>query len=477
MSNLEALKLAVLNKQKTLAEIYNGQGSLSLFNYVNAWPAAVPLPPSSPVLAYVREALESYYPPAVAAAAAGQFAAAPLVSTVDHHGLLNHPFFINSNLIFSLRQNQPYLICLATGGVSLNNSSWPGSLVFTGPGGGLRRLSFFSDRQKTGTVLAQPPLKLEQFDQFRRRLREEGLLSQAQKERLLTLLTDVFGDKEVGAAADFLGQSARASRLLWKNFFPTAPEVLYLPLEQLIGRLAADIAGEPGHPLYPLLFSAAGLGLIGGTFAGSLGAFSSGHKGSFLFWGLAPTGRRIHLRHNAGCLEGDGFSLKAEPGAVAAALRQGRLYPTTLVCFLILLYYGVTCAGGFNQVNWLTDIKQKFLRLFAKAGLKDAAAAIGPIETKNFLEGSLGFFPGLAGQDFSLATGLDLYLAGQDFYHAYLQLAKQLALKDSIDCQLPEIYRVITPAEERQPELLAVTAADIFERAGLRKKVDSLNFA
>src|SRR3990167_10155813 len=53
------------------------------------------------------------------------------VSTCDHHGILCHPFFMNSALLRShpsLKQKQ--IISLTCGGISLSNSSYPQGIFF-----------------------------------------------------------------------------------------------------------------------------------------------------------------------------------------------------------------------------------------------------------------------------------------------------------------------------------------------------------
>ena len=126
---LEKLKAAVFDRQKVLAEIYKQKSKSSLFDYVNSWQVGN-LKASADFIGAAKTLLEKLYPD-IANDVVDQLENQPLVSTIDHHGVLNHPFFINSNLIFSL-YGQEYLICLSTSGVSLNNSSWPASLLMTG---------------------------------------------------------------------------------------------------------------------------------------------------------------------------------------------------------------------------------------------------------------------------------------------------------------------------------------------------------
>ena len=140
------------------------------------------------------------------------------------------------------------------------------------------------------------------------------------------------------------------------------------------------------------------------------------------------------------------------------------------MCFLVLLYYGLICLGGFNQVNWLTEIKQKFVSLLKAAGRHNAAEQILKTATDNFAETNLAFARNNSGEVYQ-PTLLDLYLQNQpQIFNNYRQLADKLTLAQSIDTELPEIYKVITPAVERNPQLLELTIDKILRHNGLIQK-------
>jgi hypothetical protein len=243
----------------------------------------------------------------------------------------------------------------------------------------------------------------------------------------------------------------------------------------LISQIISEIiVPSHSHILHQLLFTPKGWLLIEKYFTGSLGAFSGQHKGSFLFWGVDKKGHRIHLQHEDDRIKGVPYSLKLDPEAISQALKQRELYPTSLVCFLTLLYYQFTCLGGFNQVNWLTNIKEKFLKLLEEIGEKELADKIKSVETKNFAEGNLTF---LFNQDkFYQATGIDLYLTGKDWYQKYQNLAGELTLGESIESGLPEIYKIITLADQRKEELLAINHQDIAKFNGMEQKIRKFLF-
>jgi len=465
------MKEIVFARQKVLAKIYLKYGQDHLFDYVNGWQMPLPSPASGDLTAILERSLIRVYGADLAVSVIGSLRRQFLISTIDHHGLLNHPFFLNSNLLFSLRTKTPYLVCLTTAGVSLNNSSWPGCLVRTAKDGSLKRYSLYPDKMKTSAVLAVPPFSKENIAALMSRIDNEKELSPEEHGKLKGLVGKLFLDKQVLSQSDFLSQASLLSAKLWNRTFPEAPAVVYFPVEELVSDLMTEkIIKDSGNILHRLLFTVEGWDLVEKYFEGSLGAFSSGHKGSFLFWGIGEKGRRFRLCRQGKHLKGGDISLAADAQIIGQALADRKIYPTSLVCFLALLHYGATCLGGFNQVNWLTDIKDKFVSLLREAGENRLAEEIGRVPTENFAEANLAFLQ-KSGQ-LTKATGIDIFLSEDDqLYDKYRKLAETLTVGESIESLLPEIYRVITPAAERDDDLLSLTDEAVAEANGMAEKV------
>jgi hypothetical protein len=472
MDALNRLKAEVFAKQKTLAKIYKEFGEQSLFDYAQGWKVSLVSKNTRAFFDSAGSLLQKVYPESVVNEALIQTGQMPLVSTIDHHGILNHPFFVNSNLIFGQRRGLKYLLCLSTAGVSLNNSSWPGCLLLSRPDGQTERLSFFPDRLKTRAVLTANNFSKEDSARVENQIKTLDFLPFDGRQRLLGLIQEIFHSPELFNFKNFAAQASYVSGALWEKIFPDAPKLLYLPLESLISDIIVkEIAANKDHLLYKLFFTAPGWDSIEKYFSGTLGAFGGGHKGSFLFWGIDGKGRRIRLARQKDKLYHGDFAVSSSAESIVGGLQTGKLYPTSLICFLVLLYYGVTCLGGFNQVNWLTDIKEKFADLLAGIGEKDLAAWILSVPTENFAEGSLAFGISPQGQIYK-PTGLDLFLRNDPgIYEKYRQLASKITLGESIDAALPEIYKIITPAPDRIGSLADLTESTAINESGLADKV------
>jgi len=460
---LEQIKKAVFARQKTLAEIYEKHGRLTLAEYVKSWKTR-PMSPDNLVVRHLEVSLRRIYGKELAAAVAVQFSENGLVSTIDHHGIFGHPFFLNSNLIFSLKAGVEFLPVLSTSGVSLNNSSWPGCLALTDQGDNrLARLSFFSDDQKTRTVFKSDRITPARQSDALGKAAGLGFLSAEQKKQLSKLLDNVFRQADF---ANFSDQACFFSHEIWKAVFPSAPRLVYFPLEDLVsGILAEAVCADPEHILHKLFFTPEGWGLAEKYFNGARGAFGGG-KGSFLFWGLDSKARRFAFVRQGKSLVGGNKSLGLEPERIAAALQAREIYPTSLVCFLVLLHYGATCIGGFNQTTWLTEIKNKFAALLAETGEAEASSAVASQEAGNFAEGSLAILRNNSG--YFKASALDLYLRRLNYF-GLVELAGKMTLAQSIEAELPEVYRIGVPAAEKEAGLMALGLGEIVKLNGLEE--------
>ena len=466
--HLEQLKTEVFSRQGVLAEIYRTYGAQALSQYVAAW-RSLPLAPDNPFLRYLEQGLTKLYGPVTAQAVVKEFGSSGLASTIDHHGLFGHPFFLNANLIFAQRPGLKYLPVFSTAGVSLNNSSWPGCLVLTNPQTGqLVRLSLYPDGHKTLAVYGLSAIAPSRVEKVLNQVRLLDFLNYEQKARLEAMVSGLLTDESVSKASGFLDQASRYSSRLWAGIFPTAPRLIYLPLERLVADiLIGEVCFRPNHILHLLFFTESGWGLLDKYFYGVRGGYGAG-RGSFLFWGLDASTRRLALSRSGSTLLGSGHSFRLAPEEIAAGLEAGQLYPTSLVCFLVLLFYKVTCLGGFNQTTWLTEIKQRFLELLKELGESAAAAQIFRLATDNFAESGLAFLhasPGLF-----KASALDLYIHQAEF-RQYAKLAEKLTLAQSIESELPEIYRVVVPEPNRRPELYGITLAELGKANGLEDLV------
>jgi hypothetical protein len=439
------LKTAVFEERPVLKNIYQEFGAQSVFDYVNQW--KIPQVSVHPLfLEVLGGRISSLYGVNVASAAINQLSRSLLVSTVDHHGILNHPFFINSNLLCSLHKGLDFVICLSTAGVSMNNnSSWSGCLLYHIPDTQtLQRLPVVAHSRSMQTVFAAPAITSSDREVFFKRLAQSTLPSD-KKDIVHKTMRNILSDSLL-EQVNFSDQASSISYHLWQHVVPAAPKVLYVSLEDIVGDILQRLLREKEELFSLLLCTEEGHRRIDQYFHGKGGGFTNIHKGSFLFWGVGEKGKRVHLKLEGGHAVGEGFSLRLDSQDICQALHERRIYPTSLLCFLVLLNFDVTCLGGFNQTTWLTEIKQKFTELLSNLSFAAQAKKIQGIPTSHFAETPLAFLYKY-GRLFQ-ATGIDLmFERDPELYGKYRKLAETLTMGESMDMNMPEIYKVIFPGE------------------------------
>ncbi len=418
---LESAKKEVFSRRSQLSKIYEEFGHLSLKQYVkDAWEA--PVNPLDPLfLKVLKNELDLLNNKTQSAAICRQIASKPIVSTIDHLGIWNHPIYVNSDLIYSQYFGSvEFLPVFATESVSLNNtSSWSGCLLRHNENLKQERFSFFPDRLKNLPVFSAPA-----FGEKELSVLEKKLPSQ-----LKPVLKSLGAAKAAGLGS-FSKQAAFMSSYMWKAVFPSAPKLVVVGLESLMTDYLLEIFKLDKHFISWLVLNPSGQKAWNKYFP---------REHTRMFWGINDHGRRVAVNR-----------LPAAEGLLEG-LRNRKFYPSSTLGFILLLNAGLTCVGGFTQTTWLTAIKQQLLDLLSFEGLDGEISRIQKIPTRNFAEGSLSV---LKKQDgFFSPTAVDLFLLNKDMYFAYQKLAENLTLKDSINLAIPTIYRVVVPQNERRLNL------------------------
>jgi hypothetical protein len=139
---------------------------------------------------------------------------------------------------------------------------------------------------------------------------------------------------------------------------------------------------------------------------------------------------------------------------------------------VLSFYYGLSCLGGFNQINYLTDMQTAYLQLQDQLGQPDNKAMAQAAYTRHMNDGfTLAFLQTSAGKTVP-ATGLDLALYGdQTTWPNLLATMKTMTVAEGFDPLLPELYRVIYSEEERVADLTAISESDITKITDLERKI------
>lgn len=505
---LQALKSAILARRPILGQIITEHAETTLYDYTRQYVQIE----SSPVfdarkhelISTAKSLIAERLGNDVAERVARQLTKLPLVSTTDHHGPIDHPFFVNANIISAI----PYLegrdaecddlVVFSFASVSVNNASaYPRGILFHGSAKNhhaLIRLPILPDKVKMGVVYGMRPFTRDELTRAEHVLHQKtraGDVDAEDLERLTYLLETCFGSDAVLSTADFASQVTKINYALWPKIFNKeetwagsprgkshVPNLIYLDIESLVRELLLrHHLADANSLLHRLLFLPEFTCRALREFNDISGAFSVENKwGTYMFWAMDRKLHRVGLMIQDGFLvsENGAYRIPLTPDGIQTALESRQILPSMLLCYLtVSLYYGMKCLGGFSQVHDLTMVKFAWERLLHESGEKDETAALPAVKT-NELGGDGMVLAYLRASDGSWfpATGFDMAISETDTTHArYADFAKHVTLAEMMDPMLPEIYSVLYSQNQRDAALASLLPEEIVAANGLHEKV------
>lgn len=505
---LDELKQTIWQRRPILGEIMQKHGDSFLFRYaqdfmeINACPLLDDR--KHELIDTARDVLALRLGQDVADGVADQLRRLPLVSTTDHHGPIDHPFFVNANIISAipfLEYGDPlrrYLVVFSFASVSVNNASaYPRGILFHGTtdrNEPLIRLPLIPDKLKMGVVYGMRPYTRIDIDRAEADLEKKvraGSVTTERGQAVRDLLERYFADPGVLEAPDLASQITKINYELWPKLFHrertdgqshpesslTVPDLIYLEIETLVTELMLRRhLRNPASPFAKLLFDETHKQLALKYFNNLAGGFSLERDwGTYMFWAVDEKQRRVRLKLEGETLVAVDGSLIYDltPDDIERLLREKKIFPSMLLCYLMVsMYYGMKCLGGFSQVHDLTMVKRAWIKFLEDIDDPRQAEALEPLQTKE-LGGDGMVLAYLRTGDGNVvpATGIDMYLErSSTSFERYVARSKSVTLSEMMNPMLPEMYVVLYPIHERRPDLAALTPEHIMDLTGLKQK-------
>ncbi len=495
--NFSRLKEKVLEKRPVLREILHKRGTKKLYDYAKDYIDVNLNPPikkrQDEFLHTFRKEVASRLGEEVAQSAVLQLEKHYFVSTADHHGPLCHPFFITSNLLTAapyVESEDPFfnnVIVLACANVSLNNSSFPRGLLFHSHHEGkiqLNRLPFFPAADRLCPVFNYRAYTTDDINRAKNSLYsmvKKGEITSREVEIIQTLLDEIYLKPDHINSPNFSDQITKTNFDLWKRFFHSSkivpPNLVYLEQESLVGRLLIDHHLYSDTSIHHILFDPSYHSHITLYFEGIQGAFSQEQQwGTYFFWAL-PKGQKYRLQlwkdGNFLVSSDRSYRLELTPDNVKKALENKEIIPNMKLCYMILaFYYGLKCLGGFSQINYLTFMKNAYIKMQADQGNYRSIEVCARAQTKEMGgDYTLAFLKGSNGEVLP-ASGLDLILYGhENTWKIFVEGSKEITLDEAVSTLLPEFYRILYAETEREADLAAISTDAIIKLLQLDKKI------
>lgn len=492
----ERLKQKVLAKRPILGQILRKEGQKNLLEYANEY-VDVNLSPALPkrqveLLETVHELTQERFGKDVADSVVKQLKDYYFVSTADHMGPLTHPFFVNSNLLTvasllshpdSVLKN---IIVLGCANVSYNNSSFPKGLLFhscINKKLTQQRLSFLPSKPDRQVVYSISTFNAESLKKVYKELGvmlQKNEIGKREYDILYDLIKEIYDQPEILAGQDYCEQSAKTNFKLWKKFFQTSgitlPNLIHLEKEWVVVKLISKYHLDRDTIINHVLFDPAYESYINNYFEGIYGSFSRKDlRGTYLFWALQE-GHRDYTqlwREGNYLVSKDGsYKIELHPEVIKKAMDAKELIPNILLKFMVIcFYYGLKCLGGFNQVNYLTLMKNNYIKMNADLGNYRSIEMCARTQTKEMIDGLSLAFLETPTDPFVLATGLDLILYGKkDGWENIMNVTRNVTFEEAFNPLLAEIYKISYDKKEWEEDLITIKDSDIFALTDLNKK-------
>ncbi|MBU6447746.1 hypothetical protein KGQ24_02825 [Patescibacteria group bacterium] len=481
MDTLELLKQAIFSKRPELAEILKNSGDEILLNYAKKYPSNITDVDAAlklELISAVSAETEMLYGPETAASVDEQLNKFYYISTTDHHGPISHPFFVQSDLLSSVRDNTQNglnnLIVLACSNISLNNSSEPRRFLFHKTNETFEFINFFPSKFVHQSVFGMRAIKYDDLTNMKNQIHNKYSGEKALHEKLIAFVEQFYESEQILKLNEYGKQISVSNNKIWENIFPGQKlnNLVYLQLEKVVIRLLLNRHLTSKTMVNSFILDKDVLEQVEFLFNGIPGSFDKQNmKGTFLFWYIPgdKVGIKIPLWRNGNELvSADAkYRIPITPDGLGDALREGKLIPSNMLSMAILsCYYRIKCLGGFSQTTYLRRIQTAWNTIFEKNknDERDYSTLCGDF-TIATIKIDNKHLP---------ATGLDFYLYGNsDSYEHFIKNAQTLTLEQTMLPLLPELYKILYPARERTPELSSISTSEITEMLIRENKLTS----
>jgi len=320
----------------------------------------------------------------------------PLVSTADHHGLLNFNILYHSNLLFGellKKMDLKYHIVLSSGLIPLDNASFPRGFFFD-----RQKYSFFSQRYSSIPVgLVEKRIVFSEENNLSQLITNVRNLNISQRKK--KFLNELFFERlinknDFNQYNKFMDQVSSLNFKIWPYYFHSSnrkqqPKMIYLCLDRIIDQLMMKELKEKKSFLYQVLFNPELRESLLRRFNGVQCCWGS-EAGTHFFWHVSDKLKLKRLEYDPAqnCLRNDNFKLHFNPENVMEAIKNREIYRCTFLDLLLICFqYQLTCLGGFNQVSYLTQMKNRLNIFFHDYGLHKDFKEIDPVQTDGLICG------------------------------------------------------------------------------------------
>ncbi len=436
-------KEAIFEKRPHLANVSKVFGGLSLLEYAKKnlkESSFTSLTPREEITETISELVTPRLGRTVSLQVSKYLKKYRYISTVDHHGPLTLPSFVQGNVV-QAEVNKAYgesvVLVLSTGGVSLDNNSFPRGLTLHDESGKESRLPLLSLKQRHKSVLAVSAYTKKDIQRF---------FSQARLIFPDLPFQKIYSDKKTLSFFSYWEQVMRTNHSLFQ-ILPLFSKMHFvtLPIEILVTELLLKYHMKKNSEIGRIFFQVSWREAYLKASDGISGAYDHAtQKGTELFWRL-KNGRREQLFVRGDVLrnENGDFSLKLTPKAVTKSLQKKEIFASYAICLVVVSFWGgIVCGGGYSQVDYFSELKDRYASMLQNFGEKGSAEVLKRMPTDR-LGSDYHFSFEKALKTLYPMTFLDMIKGGKSFQNWMKERIDDTALSSAIENVLPDIYDIL----------------------------------
>lgn len=386
------------------------------------------------------------------------------INIVDHHGILNHPILVSTNIIsnmFQLPAEKPQgVVVLSDSGVPLNNFFHKRGIKFAG-----EQLNIFPSRDRH--VMAYAAKKQQHFPLLEAAQRSQKHWSEGELATLKKVNEHLNIWGNAPRITNYRQQIQRINFHLWKELFEESlrenvPDIFYISNEELGGQMLRYFLKDSTHLFTRILCEEKTREIIVQSFMNVTGCWDNDLKrGTVFFWGIDENQQKIPLQLVGNTLQSapgfPSFTLELTSKAIIEALDQERIYPGMFLVYGIAHFHcGIRPLVGFGSMNYQTRMKEAWIRAMTEIDPIEVPL-IESINTRGFIGGPKVTF-GYTAKGFEDFFALDIIHRG-GMTREYLNHLSETPLSAVLQPALIDIYDSYVRPERKQK--ITVTSGDL----------------
>ena len=239
------------------------------------------------------------------------------------------------------------------------------------------------------------------------------------------------------------------------------PALVFFECEYLATEMLKELFQDENNFIFKIFFNEKYRNLVISTFNGIWGAWNTQRNlGTHFFWYMQENGEEVSMEYKEGYLvpKKEGLdSIKWDKNIILNLLKEKRIYPNIFLFYAIILFYcGIKPLTGLGSMNYLTDMKNAWIKVMTELEPKESEL-IKEVDTMGLIAAPIATYS-RKNEKIIEQYFADVVFRG-GLTKEYLNNLGKMKFKDLLKTSLISNYDIKVPANEKKP--LSLTVDDL----------------